>query len=653
MRRDDVNNKRRLGRWRERAWPLLVGFGQLFNGWRAEQHYRSFPELSLYTGDDPPFASSWPGVSVIVPARNEERNLRGLLSSLVQQSYPLYEVIVVDDDSTDGTADIMREFSSQGVRLLQTSGPPEGWTGKNRACWLGAGASVYPWLLFVDADTQLRPLALRSTLAFALEQQLEVLSLFAQQRCESFWERLLLPFAYQNYFVGIQARTVHAERGPALANGQYFLIKDAVYRSVGGHAANRASITDDISLADSLKRVGAVPFVARGEAVLSVRMYTQFSELAEGFGKNAYLFLSRSWRTGMQTALSTWLAAAVPWLFVDGVLRRSPWRIRLAMLAYLAQLGGALSWYRRFKVPRGYLFLTPLASVTFLGIALGSMLRVLTGRKLAWKGRSYRGVVPKQPRYPFPRRWILEMGQAMLFKTPRSIVEDSALAVHSMPVAPQVSGLEHLPPEGSFVLLANHYQRPGLWIGWSGAVLIEAVTSQRDVEIQFVTTDRARVGRFEVPGTHWIFERVATVWGLQRVTPGVFGVRDERRQRYALLHLMRVLRRRSQPPVCLIMMPEGDEGTASGLIEPVPGSGRALAAISGLGIPLVPAAVWEEDGRLQVRFGQAFALASNADDLADKGQERVYAEKIMLALAGLLPPALRGRYAARTVLDQA
>lgn len=642
--------ERKSARWPERIWPLLVGVGQLFNGWRAEQHYRSFPELALYTKDDPPYVQFWPGVSIIVPARNEEHNLRGLLTSLVRQTYPLYEVIVVDDASTDGTAAIAREFADEGVRLLQISGPPEGWTGKNHACWVGARASIFPWLLFVDADTQLHPLALRSTLAFALEQQVEALSLFACQQCESFWERLLLPFAYQHYFVGIHARAVHASGGPALANGQYFLIKDSAYRSVGGHSANPASITDDISLAGSLKKAGSIPFVARGEAVLNVRMYTKLSEIAEGFGKNAYLFLSRSLITGIQTGLSTWLAAAVPWLVVEAIFRRSPWRARVALLAYLAQMGSALPWYWRFKVPLPYLTLAPLASVTFLGIALGSMLRVLTGRKLSWKGRSYRGSEPKQARYRLPRRWVLEMGQAMLFKTARSIVDDSALAIRSLPLSPNVVGLEHLPAEGSFVLLANHYQRPGLWIGWSGAALINAVTSQRDVDIHLVTTDRARLGRFEVPGTHWIFERVAAVWGLQRVTPEAFGAQAEGRQRYVLLHLMRLLRRRQQRPVCLILMPEGDEGNADGLVEAAPGSGRALAAISGMDIPLVPAAVWEENGRLQVRFGEPFALAPDSQALSSRFQDRVYSEKIMLELARLLPPALRGRYAARVAL---
>src|ERR1700688_2323108 len=164
-------------------WALIVLIGQIVSGWSAERNYRALPEVVPTDRREPPGDMAWPGISVIIPARNEEANLPPLLDSIVAQDYPLYEAIG-------------RRYAEQGVRLIQSEGPPPGWTGKNAACWRGASESTDPWLLFVDADTTLAPLALRSSMAFALDRHAGAISLLARQRCETFWERLLLPFAY-------------------------------------------------------------------------------------------------------------------------------------------------------------------------------------------------------------------------------------------------------------------------------------------------------------------------------------------------------------------------------------------------------------------------------------------------------------------------
>lgn len=422
-------------------WPLLVVLGQL-GGWLAEQNYQALPEVLPTSRQDAPGVEKWPAVSVIVPARNEEVNLPGLLDSLVNQDYPRYEVLVIDDASTDATATVARRYTNQGVGLLQCESTPNGWTGKNYACWLGVQASTYPWLLFVDADVQLASLALRSSMVFALERHLEALSLFAQQCCETLWERLLLPIAYLHYFVGVSAQRIHSTTGPALANGQYFLIRRVAYLQAGGHAANAASVIDDVALATRLKKTGVIPFACRSEQLLSIRMYTGLGQIIQGFSKNSYLFLRQSPITGAQTAVSTTLAAAVLSLLVRAVCRKSWFLLVLGMLAYLAQVIGVLPWFRRFGIALRYALLAPFSALVFLAIALNSMLRVLAGRPLAWKGRKYRATPEKRVRYRLPRRWIMDMGRALLLKTPRSIIEDSALAVRALPNAPRITGTE-------------------------------------------------------------------------------------------------------------------------------------------------------------------------------------------------------------------
>jgi cellulose synthase/poly-beta-1,6-N-acetylglucosamine synthase-like glycosyltransferase len=367
------------------ALPIALGV----SGYLAARNYRKLPVVGpeYARGDQ----QDLPGVSIIVPARNEAQNLPRLLRSLTALRYPDYEVLVVDDASTDETAEIALSFAKLGVRVVQSDGPPPGWTGKNHACWLGVEQAQKPWLLFTDADTTHTPASLQAAIAFAVEQQAAALSLFTRQECQGFWERLLLPFAYQQYFLGVRPRRVNAPGGPALANGQYFLIRRDAYQAAGGHAASAASIIDDVALAGRLKASGVVPLACRGEALVSVRMYTSLEAIAEGFTKNSYSFLREQRATGALVALSTASAAGVlPTLLGTLIGKRARGRRLLALAAYGAQAVGILFWVRLFGVPLRYALLAPLGAMVFMGIALRSTLRTVSGRAVAWKGRSYR-----------------------------------------------------------------------------------------------------------------------------------------------------------------------------------------------------------------------------------------------------------------------
>ncbi|GAC1653621.1 MAG: hydroxychlorobactene glucosyltransferase CruC [Ktedonobacteraceae bacterium] len=374
-----------------RVWPLLVFAGQLFSGLRAKRNYLTLPEIVPISaaGTKNIQEEEVPGISVIVPARNEEANLPRLLASLTRQDYSRYEIIVVDDASTDSTATITRHYEQHGVRLVRVDGPPRGWTGKNYACWLGANEATYPLLLFVDADTELVPSALRSTVSFALREDVRALSLFPKQECETLWERLLFPIAYQQYFFSINARIVNGYDGPALANGQYFFIYRNVYQHIGGHAANAGSIIDDAALAVRLKHYGIIPLACRGERIVSVRMYTNLSQIVRGFGKNIFPYLQQSPVLGVQTAISTTLAASTAMLFVDAYREKSQSLFSIAILAYIAQVFNAIPWLRYFGINKWHALLTPFSTLVFLAIAINSLIHTVTGRSIAWKGRSY------------------------------------------------------------------------------------------------------------------------------------------------------------------------------------------------------------------------------------------------------------------------
>lgn len=367
------------------ALPMALGV----SAYLAARHYQDLPTIG--TKEARGNRDDLPGVSIVVPARNEALNLPRLLRSLTALNYPDYEVLVVDDASTDETAAIALSFANLSVRVIQSDGPPPGWTGKNHACWLGAEQTRKLWLLFTDADTTHAPASLRAAINFALEQRAAALSLFTRQECRSFWERLLLPFAYQQYFLGVRPRQVNSPSGPALANGQYFLIRRDAYEAAGGYAAIAGSMIDDVALAGRLKASGTVPLACRGEALVSVRMYTRLGAIAEGFTKNSYSFLREQRAAGVLVALSTASAASVlPTLL--GTLVGKPKRGRrgLALAAYGTQAAGIVFWARLFSVPLWYTLLAPLAAVIFMGIALLSAARTITGRVVTWKGRSYR-----------------------------------------------------------------------------------------------------------------------------------------------------------------------------------------------------------------------------------------------------------------------
>jgi chlorobactene glucosyltransferase len=365
------------------ALPLALGV----SAYLSARHYQALPTIAAPSSRNN--RQDVPGVSIIIPARNEALNLPRLLRSLTALNHPDYEVLVVDDGSTDQTAAIARSFADSGVRLVQSAGPPPGWTGKNYACWLGAHQTSKPWLLFTDADTTHAPESLGAALTFALEHRAAALSLFTRQECRGFWERLLLPFAYQQYFLGVRPRQINGPAGPALANGQYFLIRRDAYQAAGGHAASAGTIIDDVALAGRLKAKGFVPLACRGERFVEVRMYTGLGAIAEGFTKNSYAFVREQRATGPLVALSTASAASVlPALLSLLVGKRK--RGAVALAAYAAQTAGMVFWTRLFGVPLRYALLAPLAAVIFMGIALRSATRTITGQAVTWKGRSYR-----------------------------------------------------------------------------------------------------------------------------------------------------------------------------------------------------------------------------------------------------------------------
>lgn len=229
-------------------------------------------------------------VSVIVPARNEQACLADCLRSLVRQSGGSYEIIVVDDDSTDGTRAIAEDFP---VRVMAADLLPQGWSGKCNAAWSGAKIAAGKWLLFTDADTEHAPDSIAQGLREALENDAGLLSYSPRQEVHGFAERALMPVIFAELAATYRPRDVCDPNSPiAAANGQYLLIRRDVYDAVGGHAAVAHSILEDVELAKRVKRAGYKLWF-RACDVVSTRMYRSFPAMWEGWTKNLYLLFPR------------------------------------------------------------------------------------------------------------------------------------------------------------------------------------------------------------------------------------------------------------------------------------------------------------------------------------------------------------------------
>ena len=359
---------------RDRMSDLGILAIQIMAGCLAERNIRMLAELDAAPTEGVDVGS----VSIVVPARDEAQRLPALLASLARLRYPNRELIVVDDGSTDGTGDLA---SAAGARVIRLEGPPPGWTGKCYACHIGAQAASGEWLLFVDADTVHAPASLGLALAASSESKASLLSLLPRQRCQTFWERLLVPYAHALYFVG--AIGINQPGGPAIANGQYLLFRRSDYQRIGGHEAVRGSVIEDVMLARLARDHGLPVILLRADEQLEVRMYEDLPSLWEGFGKNAFRFMRSSPLNGALTVIATVaFSSALPAAF----RARSVW-LRLALL--LAPAAALVPWMRRFRVPIRFSLLHPLAAGVFQLIALDSVRRTFLHRGTLWKGRRY------------------------------------------------------------------------------------------------------------------------------------------------------------------------------------------------------------------------------------------------------------------------
>jgi glycosyltransferase involved in cell wall biosynthesis len=333
----------------------------------------------------PPPVSEGPSVSVIVPARNEEACLGACLESLVAQRGLSFEIIVVDDGSTDRTRAIAESFP--GVKVIQPGRLPAGWTGKNNAVTVGAKQAKGEWLLFTDADTVHRPGSLARAVVEAKEHSADLLSYSPEQEVHTFWERAIMPVIFAELARKYPpSRVSDFSTNMAAANGQYLLISRSAYDAVGGHAAVADSLLEDVALARAVRDSGRRIYFRYGGDAVRTRMYRSFDQLREGWTKNLTLLFPSPALLALRRAAEFLLLIAGLALSAIGVFA-GEWRFAALMLIF------PLLTVRRIATAH---FSWQSNLLGILGLPLFSYLLLRSKRfyrrgQVSWKGRTYTG----------------------------------------------------------------------------------------------------------------------------------------------------------------------------------------------------------------------------------------------------------------------
>ena len=352
------------------------------------------PRLSRDGAGPPP--PRWPRVSIIIPARDEERGVEDAVASHLAQDYPDFEVIVVDDRSSDATPAILERLAMGDSRLRVVKGvdPPEGWLGKPHALHQGTIRATGEIFLLADADIRYAPTALRAGVTLLEARRLDLIAFFPRLEMIGFWENVLMPYLPASYFFG-PAFLVNSDSQKLLAagGGTGMLVRGSAYRASGGHEALRNSMIDDLHLATRVRRSGGRCRMVLADDLVAVRMYHGFSEVVDGFTKNlAYvfsgwaaipLFLTTCLLSAISIAPVALLAAAglgAPVAHVDLVLAAVALGLGIVLRCGLAAILGYPQWASLTQ---------PLMAAVWLGIAARSLAWRFVRREVLWRGRRY------------------------------------------------------------------------------------------------------------------------------------------------------------------------------------------------------------------------------------------------------------------------
>jgi glycosyltransferase involved in cell wall biosynthesis len=345
----------------------------------------------------PPAAIDGPPaqLSVLIPARNEERAIGAAVEAVLANVGVELEVIVLDDHSTDRTAEVVRAIAARDPRVRLESAPPlpGGWCGKQFACDTLSRLARYPVLTFLDADVRLAPLALTRMHGFLQSSRAALVSGFPRQETDTLLEQLLIPFINWLLLCYLPIGSMRRSGRPSLGAGcgQWFMTTREAYEKAGGHAAVKDSLHDGIKLPRAYRLAGLMTDVCDATEVAACRMYRSASQVWDGLAKNAREGL------GAPALIWVWSILLLGGHVLPYLLLASPgtWRPNTWVFDALPMMAVFLSYLTRFacavRYQQSYLgaALHPVGILILLAIQWYATVRVWVGRPVGWKGRSH------------------------------------------------------------------------------------------------------------------------------------------------------------------------------------------------------------------------------------------------------------------------
>lgn len=345
-----------------------------------------------------------PLLSICVPARNEEKNIERLLTTIASQSYPNIELLVLDDFSSDATPDIIARFKNDYHGKLITVPPvekPEGWLGKSWACQQLADRARGSYLLFLDADTALYPKMVQHTVNTFSNHNLDMLTVWPEQELKSFWEKTVVPLIYYALVTFLPA--IYVYRSPrwlpgflrqqfsskfAAACGQCIGFTKEAYQKIGGHKSVKDDVVEDVALAKRAKSKGLTLRMFTGINSIRCRMYRSEQEIFNGLRKNFFAGFDRSLPFFLLMAVIHLIVFVLPFLVF-------PYSVYLQYPALTFVSIGSITlillhrfilaiWFRWNPL---YGFFHPLGVLWFQRLGIHSIIDHFTGRKVIWKDR--------------------------------------------------------------------------------------------------------------------------------------------------------------------------------------------------------------------------------------------------------------------------
>jgi chlorobactene glucosyltransferase len=370
---------------------LLSGIGWLILSLIAYLDQRFYPPLLPEREISPPF----PRVTIIIPARNEERNIEGCLRSVLSQEYPELEILVVDDESTDRTPEIVESYARKDPRLKLIRGAPipPGWVGKGWALYQGHLKAEGEYLILLDADTRLYPHAVTTLVAYNRKNPVDLLNPIPRFVQKTFWEKVLGPLLWGMVRIRFPWIWVNQRWIPDnMAFGPLLFIRKEVYDAVGGHRLVAHDILEDVALSRLLKERGFLTRIVSGKYLFEIRMYHSLREIIEGWTKTAYGAMGYNPVLMAMAILGSFFLATQPFLtLILSLFLGDSARVWLG-LSLFQLLGLCIRRIldaRENEYPLWTILFHPVGMVLIHSMQLSSVWRYYFG-SFRWKGRIYR-----------------------------------------------------------------------------------------------------------------------------------------------------------------------------------------------------------------------------------------------------------------------